>query len=352
MSTKRIEYFDALKGFAIILVVFCHHVVLNAESLLGNIVMSFTWAAVPCFFMVTGGLMHKAKTFSWKKWISRMLRVYICMAVWKFLYWMFYAVTSNVIVDARGIIKYLFLMGNVEGIDAGPIWFIVAYLQVISFYPITYQLYTKSNISYFVFLLAYTFTFTIFKSVASFIGLDMEPMLSLVSVVSVSGDMFFYFLLGVLLLHYRKEITEFFDEKAYKKYLPIVLILIGGIGAMFIKYSYTGTFRWAGIYLESGYTRISTMLMAVGLYLVFSQELICGKGTHLLSRLGKHTMGIFYLHYPVMLILKKIAFRIIPNLEEYYSFQLNLIQTILVVAICCGITVIAKKIPIIKHLFI
>ena len=44
---KRIEYFDTIKGIAIVLVVFCHYVVLSNDSFGGNIMMSLAWAAVP-----------------------------------------------------------------------------------------------------------------------------------------------------------------------------------------------------------------------------------------------------------------------------------------------------------------
>ena len=352
MSNNRIQYFDALKGFAIILVVFCHYVLLDGESILGNMVMSLAWAAVPCFFMVTGGLLHKAKVFSWQKWIGRLLKIYGCMVVWKFLYWIFFACISDLSVDSGTIIKYLFFMGNAQGIEAGHVWFIVAYLQVLLFFPITYQLYTRCNMGYFVFLMVYTWLFSIFKSAANFIGLDLEPMISLIPVVDDSTNMLFYCLLGVLLLHYRKEITEFLNASIFRKCIPVILIMIGGIGAMLIKYSYAGTFRWAGIYLPDGYNRISTMLMAVGIYLVFSQELLWDKCTTWLAKLGKHTMGIFYLHYPLLVLSRKIITKFIDNFYDYCSFELNVLQTMTIIAICCGITIVAKKIPLVKNLFV
>ena len=351
MKNKRIEYFDALKGFAIILVVFCHHVVLNGESILGNIVMSFAWAAVPCFFMVTGGLLHKAKEFSWKKWLIRMFKIYAGMVVWKLLYWIFYTIIGDVSTSIGELINYLFLMGKIVGVDTGPIWFIETYLQILLFFPITYQLYSRSKIGYTVFLLGYTFVFGILRNAMCLVGIDVEPLMSLTSIFSESTNMLFYCILGVLLLHYRQEITDYFNAKSLRKWIPLILIIIGGIGMMLIKYSYTGSFRWYGIYVEDGYNRISTILMAVGLYLSFSLEIIPNKCTSLLARLGSHTMGIFYLHYPVMIVLKWIVAKLVVNIYDYYSFQLNVIQTLVVVVICCGITVVAKKIPIVKNLF-
>ena len=352
MNTKRIEYFDALKGFAMLLVVFCHHVVLNAESILGNIVMSFAWAAVPCFFMVTGGLMHKAKEFKWKKWLMRIFKIYAGMVVWKLLYWMFYAFIGDVVVNIGEFINYLFFMGKIVGVDTGPIWFIETYLQILIFFPITYQLYSKSKIVYMMIILGYTWMFGIFRNSMNLLGVDTEPFLSKIAVFDESTNMLFYFIFGVVLLHYRQEINAFFQGNIFRKSLPLILITIGGVGVLLIKYADTGSFRWNGVYLTDGYNRISTMFMAIGLYLSFSLEMISGKCSKLLAKIGSHTMGIFYLHYPVMIVLKIIIAKLVTNIYEYYSFQLNVLQTIVVVIICCGITFVAKRIPLVKHLFV
>ena len=53
---KRIEYLDSMKGFAILLVVFCHFTFLSPETYAGNIVMQMAWSGVPIFLMVSGGL--------------------------------------------------------------------------------------------------------------------------------------------------------------------------------------------------------------------------------------------------------------------------------------------------------
>lgn len=132
---ERIEYLDLLKGISIILVVFCHKVTLPSDTILGNIIMAMAWAAVPNFFFVTGGLMHQSKELKWKKYLNKLLRAYIVLCVWKLLYLLFYSTFQEVTFSKTDLIEYLFVFGDISGVDAGHIWFMYAYLFVLLFLP-------------------------------------------------------------------------------------------------------------------------------------------------------------------------------------------------------------------------
>ena len=43
----RIEYFDEIKGFAILPVVFCHYVIISIKTVLGDVIMLITRVACP-----------------------------------------------------------------------------------------------------------------------------------------------------------------------------------------------------------------------------------------------------------------------------------------------------------------
>ena len=65
---SRLLYMDNLKGICILLVVFCHYTLLSGSSVVGNAIMTLASAAVPCFMMITGGLLCRTKSdFDWKK---------------------------------------------------------------------------------------------------------------------------------------------------------------------------------------------------------------------------------------------------------------------------------------------
>ena len=173
MSNQRIGYFDSLKGFAICLVVFCHHVVLNDSSILGNVFMSLAWAAVPCFFMVTGGLLHRTKEFSWSKWINKVFKIYVCLVVWKFLYLILFWAISDITIKTNDLINYLFFMGDIVGVDVGPMWFMKAYLQALIIFPITYYIYSSKNMQILTYILLLLFVVSVGVAVIDYIGLSI-----------------------------------------------------------------------------------------------------------------------------------------------------------------------------------
>ena len=353
MSKERIKYFDELKGLAIIFVVFCHHVVLSNESIVGNAFMSLAWGAVPCFFMVTGGVMHRTECFDWKKYLLRLWKVYLILVIWKLLYLCFYVVVDAVTIDPLKIVSYLFFMGSMDGVDTGPMWFMYAYLQALVIYPITHFLYVngKKGKTVLMYLFLILWGTSIFPTVVSFIGVNALD--SLWGVIPFSGykNMLCYFILGIFLFEHKGKIQEFLVKKKIGKWVPAIMILLGLVGLIGIKYSYTNSFRWNGIYLDNGYNRLSTMILAVGVYLLFSMELF-PKVVGIFGKLGTHTMGIFYLHYPILIVYKKVCYKLIENYADYYSFGLNVLQTLIIVLLCTGITVIAKKIPIIRNIFL
>ena len=330
------------------LVVFCHKVVLPNESVLGNICMTFTCAAVPCFFMVTGSLMHYSKEFSWKKWELRVGKVYITYVIWKFLNLLFFMTINEVTFDVSTLISNLFFEGEMVGIDIGRLWFMSAYLQILLFYPISY--WAHQNKMLFLYLYIIIFSASIGARVMNFIGLDI--MNGVWTLIPFGGyiNMLSYFILGSLLFDNREKIKEFLVEKKLDKVLPIGLIAVSLIILLCIKFIYTRSFQWNGVYIPEGYMRLSTMMMAIVFYLGFSME-IAPKFTGLFNFLGQNTMGIYYLHYPMLSALHKLCDAFFPNYTEKFSFALHVTQTIFVVLLCTLITLYAKKVPLMKRLF-
>ena len=89
MQTKRFEYLDFIKGVAICMVVFCHRVVIPDDSVAGAVCMVLVFSAVPCFMMCSGYVLL-FKQESAGKSFRRAGHVYLCMVVWKALYFFFF----------------------------------------------------------------------------------------------------------------------------------------------------------------------------------------------------------------------------------------------------------------------
>lgn len=361
MSKERIDYLDEIKGISILLVVFCHYVLLPSETLIGNILMCIAWGAVPCFFMVTGGLLHNPCEFKWSRWRYRLLKTYTVLFIWKSLYLVCNLLTCQTAFTKTQCIQYLFFCEDMGNDLFGVFWFMHAYLMLIIFLPISHFLFNSVEEGKKILL------FTVGLLFIGGLGLPSGNMLVYVLAKSMNKDavsimgfskiipfgnlwqnMLFYFLLGALLLKYHINIKNIFEKVPWKKGAIYSMFFIGTSGLILLKYFQTGTVQWGGQYLSNGYSWISTGLVSIAVYVFFlirRRKNLLDKG---LQYLGRNTMGIYYIHYPLCNIFLKLW----NYYQRPYSVFYNILKTIIVVIICVLIVEIAKKIPIIKSLVI
>ena len=356
---KRIEYFDTIKGIAIVLVVFCHYVVLSNDSFGGNIMMSLAWAAVPCFFLVTGGLMHKNEKFERGKYFRRIVKVYIVLSIWKLIYLVVYGIMNHVTFTKVELVKYLFLFGDISNVDTGLMWFMYAYLTALLFFPITYFLFHngKDGRRILVYIAVLLFARSIFVTSVDFLLENMTKVLHLntisiqqITMINPYGsypNMMFYFVVGALLLEYRSKIEHYLKKYKSVHGFSLILIIVGMIGLLLIKFYDIHSFRWQGVYLQNGYNRFATLLLAIGMYLLIQSMEGNRLSRFLAEYIGKETMGIYYLHFPITAILLKY---INPLIVDQYSLGLNVIKTVIVLALCIFITRVLKRVPFVKKL--
>lgn len=122
-----------------------------------------------------------------------------------------------------------------------------------------------------------------------------------------NNNLLFYFLLGAFLLEYQQGVDRKECGRIYRWRLPLsgICLVIGLMGLMFIKYRETGLLIWGDTYLSFGYVRLSTALIAIGLYGVC--ESLFSDRENLASKIigeyiGQNTLGIYYLHYILLAV--------------------------------------------------
>lgn len=356
MLKGRIEYLDAIKGFSILLVVFCHYVLLPSDSYIANILMCLAWGAVPCFMIVSGGLMHNKKEFVWIKHLKKIFKVYSVLVGWKLIYFVIYLKVKYISVSKVSFLKYLFLFGNLGNIPSDVTWYMEALLTVLLIFPISYTLYNNKSKVVFYFLLGITFLDSFFISFFNelFAMLSKTFSINLLDISGLKGilpisshsNMIFFFLLGALLFEKREYLKSKLNSYKFGIVIPFALIVTGILGLIITKYITASTFKWEGIYLTYGYYRLSTIVLALGIYFVF---LISDfKINYFLSKyVGKYTMGIYYIHYIFLSICKIYIY---PYLDGFQSIGLNIIKTLLTVCISIFITKVLLHIPVLKEL--
>ena len=358
MKKERIEYLDLIKGISILLVVFCHRVALSDETILGNIFMAIAWAAVPNFFFVTGGLMHQQQKFDWRKYTSKLVRAYLVLCVWKVLYLVFFSFLQEISFSKVDLIKYIVLFGDIAGVDTAPMWFMYAYIAVLLFFPISYYLF-KSNtegkkIIIFILIILFISCFGMtacnffFDNLSKQIGCNLlQVSISAVVPFGAYSNMLFFFLMGAFLFGYREKIGDYLSGRAWRKWIPVLLLIVGLFGLVFVKYCETGLICWGGSYITNGYSRISSILISLGFYLILQGWHIRKAGHFLAIFVGTNTMGIYYLHMPILALCQM---KLSMYYDMYGSFGANIIKTVVVAAVCIVITIILKRIPVIREL--
>ena len=354
MKGQRIEYLDSLKAISILLVVFCHYVLLSQDTIIGNIVMALAWSAVPCFIMISGGLMHRNEIFSWKKHLLRIVKVYLSLVIWKGVYLAVYLFIADFVPGKTEVLQYLLFFSDLPQVDTGLMWYMHSYLAALLIFPATHHLFFsgEQGQKILIFLMTIIMFFGIvIPSIGKLISMSAETLD--IQMIDINGIdkispfsnyiMLFYFILGAFLLKHTEKIRE---KLSSYKYVPLLLIFIGLSGLIVVKFYQTKSLAWKGIYISSGYSHIMTTVLSLGMYLIF----VCFDFKRLnrfLGIIGRNTMGVYYMHYILLAVCNIFLY---PSLHNYYSFSLNCLKTLLVTGICVIMTELIRKIPYVKEL--
>ena len=208
------------------------------------------------------------------------------------------------------------------------------------------------------------------------------------------ANMLFFFIAGAYAFKYREMVNTKLGKRHLEILLPMLLIIAGLAGLLWISYNSTGSLAWQGVSVPNGYNRFSIILLAAGIYLFFldiskddvpassastdsdlarsssaegtgggrakgdspgsddesartrnfnKENVLC----RMLGFVGRYTMGIYYIH---ALVLALIPYFWRSGLLEYSSVAANLLKSAIVTAICIAVTWIMRKIPLIRIL--
>ncbi len=346
-----------------LLVIYCHDVLLPYNSVLGNLMMTLAWGAVPCFVMASGAVLHQSRQFTWKKHAKRLGSMYMTLICWRLLYLIVYRIAGKITeISFVASIKYLFFLQDYEGVDTGVMWYMIAYLGLMIVYPVTYFLFTGGKlgrqIAFFVMILS-GLTGILFPSVNWLVGqitcgreLPLQAWNSILTFGN-NNNLLFYFLLGAFFLEYQQGADRKESRRIYRWRLPLsgLCLVIGLIGLMFVKYRETGLVMWGDTYLSLGYVRFSTAFIAVGLYVIceslfFNRENLASKiiGKYI----GQNTLGIYYLHYILLAIFSWSP--LFQSCIKHYFVGMNLIKTVVVAFICYIAVGLMSRLPLIQKI--
>lgn len=348
MEKKRIEYLDVLKALGIFFVICNHTALLPEKSLWGNLLMTVSYSAVPCFMMVTGGLMHRPGQRSWKRLFLKAGRVYLLLCFWKVCYLLFYDHLYPGEYSWMGLIRYVFFFGSFDNVNTGLFWYLHVYLFVLLCFPVTDLLFRggKRSRAGLLAMGVLGFGLKYFLRVRELL-FGYSPFLERLQVILPYTSFFFFFVIGAFLFEERERILAFGRKRPQNPWLFCFLFLMGAAALTLEKYRQTGSFFWENVHVSGAYFRISTVVMSVGLYLTV---LWAGKVRPLqwlAGQLGPYTMGIYVLHG---LAVPCVQLFVYARWPDQLSLGLELSAAVLILLFCAAVTRLLRRIPAVRWL--
>lgn len=352
MQTKRLDYLDFIKAVAICMVVFCHRVVIPDDSVAGAVCMVLVFSAVPCFMMCSGYVLL-FKQESAGKSFRRAGHVYLCMVVWKALYFFFFQMFDTVEWNAVTLFRYLFLFCSLPGVDTENLWFLQAYIPALLATPLLAPMFTQRK---FGMALAYTGLaylsnqFVMSANLLLQVGssrlhvelFDVEMLSHVFPLGGEYSSMLVCFLLGGV---YRLLEERNLPQKRSFRIAAFFGMTLGLAIMMGVRYLQMGSFAWKSIPLVAKYEWSGTLLTSFCVFALL-RPMGDGKLARWLGRnVGQCSMGVYYLHYLCLIPLSIYVYPLLP-----VSLWVNFAKTALVVAFCVLLTKAGKRIPLVREL--
>ena len=249
------------------------------------------------------------------------------------------------------IISYLFFFKGLENINIGHLWFINTLLILYIIFPLLKACYdTEWGKKYLLILMISCFLIFGFLNdldmLLKWLGLDLGIIyLYYFLPFKTNGIMLGFFILGGLVAsdEFEEAIIKF--DRLKIKIFAFILSLIGIIGMFLTKYHFDGTFKWNGNYLNDGYCRFTTTLVAVGIFFLFYKAELRLKSTkRIVTIISESTLATFYIHYFLGLALT-VTYEI-----ERSGVLFNSLKSLLFILISIIIALPMKKIPCLRKL--
>ena len=338
MTKKRIVYLDILNIIAIVSVIAMHcngivHGNINSRAWATSLIVEcICYFAVPLFVMISGANLMKyrekydTKTF-FRKRFMKVLIPFLFWAVFMFI-WRIYILKSLEIHNFKELLNAFFL--NKEETTYYFVWSIVGiYLTM----PLLSLLAKKENNKSLWFVVLLYFIFNAFiPNILSLVGITYNTSAS----VQFAGYVIFA-ILGYLL-----------SEENISKKNKIIIIISAVLG---LVYRYSTTFilsKNAGYVVKTtwGYTSWHAILLASAIFIIIKDinfNNLSDKVKAMLAKIASCSYAIFLIHQIIMYYEKSIL-----NINSA-SWLWRTIGVITTYLIALGITLLLKKIPVIKR---
>lgn len=297
-----------------------------------NIIECIFYFAVPIFFMITGAnLIDYNKKYSTKEYaIKRITRTVIPFVVWSFI-----ALICKIIMGQINThnLSVLSLYNGLMNTQFNEIyWFFIPLFSVYLCIPLFSHVEDNKKKFVFSYLVLIGFTLNV---LLPFINALFDYKLAIPITVPVVFDYLLYCLIGYLL-----------DKNDLNKSKRIIIYILGILGLITHIY---GTYKYSIIkgnidLTFKGYTNVPCMLYSISIFVFIKYLFKNIKNIKIIDYLGKFTFEFYLIHRIIIWIIDYVYK---PNI---FSLSYRLGLPFILVPICIFITVILRKLPIVKKI--
>lgn len=343
-----------MKCIAIFLVLVYHSTIcffdfINEPSVLSYFRYYLRTLLSPCvslFFFVNGYLLFK-KELDLKKHIIKTIRLVILAIIWSFIKVLVLMLIKKEYLSFNEI---LLIIWNLQGGWVNSLWFLGALVCIYIIFPILKLAYDIKP-KYFNYFIITAAIFTFGNVILNELGTILNKSMPLQGVNCFSmfnpfrgiyGYTFVYFCLGGYIYKIEKDIKLIRPLKRNIISIIVMLIFCLGLFCVGLLYSYINNTIWDIVW--NGYDTIFTLGNVLCMYVL---SLNYKKDYKLVKIISSNTLGIYFIHG---FFVEATIYR----LQEYKflcNIPYNIIYALLILFASLGITLILKKIPVIKRLF-
>lgn len=365
LPTRRFAYIDLIEALAISFVIIYHvgmypKNILSDSSLLAYFNYWLTGllsVCVPVFFFANGFLLF-GKPFNLERHIKKIVLIIAVLFFWRFAIPLVLIPATN---QEFTLIEFLHIAWDFKIGWNNQLWFLETLICLYIVFPLLKLAFDNSRKVFLFFLTVCaicTFGNTILDELATMARACLTDNTGLVGFnffgginlfTGIKGYAFVYFCAGGL-VHEKLDLIE--KIPATKRLVVSIATIAISMTLLTLWGGYASFLSgklWDNVY--SAYDTIFTFAMTLSLFAIC----LSYKGKHrainkIVMTISKNTLGIFILHYPVKVIFRLACPQLFATGTIFCTLPGSLIYALIILAISLVLTLLLKKIPLIRKL--